>query len=122
MSTEDKFNAAVQIIRSLPNEGSFQPSNETKLIFYSHFKQATEGPCEGTRPSFWDLVGRAKYDAWKGLGSMTKEEAKEKYVSEFVDMMKKLLERYPAEEVRTAVASAKPEHLAMFKDIFGDIV
>lgn len=62
--------------------GPFQPSNELMLRFYSYFKQATQGPCTGSRPGFWDLVGRAKYDAWKRLGDMSKEEAMARYVDE----------------------------------------
>lgn len=119
-SLEEKFNAAVHIIRSLPSEGSFQPSNDTKLIFYSHFKQATEGQCTGSRPSFWDLIGKAKFDAWHSLGSMTKDEAMEKYVDAFVGMMKKLLETTSPDEVKKAVGKADPAQLAVFKDIFGD--
>lgn len=52
------------------------------LRFYSYFKQATQGPCSGARPAFWDVVGRAKYDAWKKLGDVSKEEAMAKYVHE----------------------------------------
>ncbi|XP_066258889.1 acyl-CoA-binding domain-containing protein 5 [Euwallacea similis] len=82
MTTEEKFNAAVNVIRSLPKNGSYQPSNELMLRFYSYFKQATQGPCLGTRPGFWDIVGRAKYDAWKQLGDMSRNEAMKKYVDE----------------------------------------
>lgn len=52
------------------------------LRFYSYFKQATQGPCTGSRPAFWDVVGRAKYDAWKKLGDISKEEAMARYVDE----------------------------------------
>ncbi|KAL1501195.1 hypothetical protein ABEB36_006570 [Hypothenemus hampei] len=52
------------------------------LRFYAYFKQATLGPCTGSRPAFWDVVGRAKYDAWKQLGDMSKSEAMKKYVDE----------------------------------------
>ncbi|XP_066143689.1 acyl-CoA-binding domain-containing protein 5 [Euwallacea fornicatus] len=82
MTTEEKFNAAVNVIRSLPKNGSYQPSNELMLRFYSYFKQATQGPCLSTRPGFWDIVGRAKYDAWKQLGDMSRNEAMKKYVDE----------------------------------------
>lgn len=82
MTTEEKFNAAVNVIRSLPKNGSYQPSNELMLRFYAYFKQATLGPCSGHRPSFWDVVGRAKYDAWKRLGDMSKNDAMTKYVDE----------------------------------------
>lgn len=62
--------------------GSYQPSNDLMLRFYGYFKQGTLGPCTGSRPAFWDVVGRAKYDAWKNLGDMSKEEAMAKYVEE----------------------------------------
>jgi len=52
------------------------------LKFYSYFKQATQGPCTGSRPAFYDIAGRAKYDAWKKLGNMSREEAMAKYVDE----------------------------------------
>lgn len=58
------------------------------LRFYSFFKQATEGPCQQKRPAFWDVVGRAKYDAWSALGNMPKEKAMEGYVNE----LKKIVE------------------------------
>ncbi|CAG9859484.1 unnamed protein product [Phyllotreta striolata] len=82
MTTEQKFKAAVNVIRSLPKNGSYQPSHELMLRFYAYFKQATNGPCQGSRPAFWDVVGRAKYDAWKKLGDMSSQEAMAKYVDE----------------------------------------
>ncbi|CAH0551979.1 unnamed protein product [Brassicogethes aeneus] len=87
MTTEEKFNAAVNVIRSLPKNGSYQPSNELMLRFYAYFKQATQGPCSGSRPAFWDVVGRAKYDAWKKLGEMKKTDAMAKYVSELHEIV-----------------------------------
>lgn len=41
--------------------GSIQPSNDTKLKFYSYYKQATEGPCDAPKPSFWEVVNKAKW-------------------------------------------------------------
>jgi len=52
------------------------------LRFYAYFKQGTEGPCKGRRPAFWDIVGRAKYDAWKRLGELPNEKAMQSYVDE----------------------------------------
>lgn len=68
--------------------GSYQPSNDMMLRFYSYFKQATEGQCTQKKPAFWDIVGKAKYDAWMALGSMPKEKAMEGYVNE----LKKIVE------------------------------
>ncbi len=84
---EQRFNAAVNVIRGLPKSGSYQPSNDMMLRFYSYFKQATLGPCTQKRPPFWDIVGRAKYDSHKGLGNMPKERAMELYVDELKKIM-----------------------------------
>ena len=62
--------------------GPYQPSNDLMLRFYGYFKQATEGPCKGARPNFFNIVGRAKYDAWKKLEDMPSEEAMAHYVDE----------------------------------------
>lgn len=62
--------------------GPYQPSYDMMLKFYAYFKQATLGPCKGSRPGFWDVVGRAKYDAWKALGDLPKSKAMANYVDE----------------------------------------
>jgi len=58
-------------------------SNETKKKIYGLFKQATEGPLgnDRPRPGFLDITGRAKYDSWKALGDMPKEEAMKQYIA-----------------------------------------
>ncbi|XP_058153765.1 acyl-CoA-binding domain-containing protein 5 isoform X3 [Dasypus novemcinctus] len=91
---QTRFEAAVKVIQSLPKNGSFQPTNEMMLKFYSFYKQATEGPCKISRPGFWDPIGRYKWDAWSSLGDMSKEEAMIAYVEE----MKKILETMPMTE------------------------
>jgi len=86
--TEERFKAAVNVIRGLPKSGSYQPSNDMMLRFYSYFKQATLGPCTQKKPPFWDVIGRAKYDSYKRLGNMSKERAMDLYVDE----LKKIIE------------------------------
>ena len=41
--------------------GSFQPSKEIMLQFYAYYKQATIGPCNVSRPRFYDVVGKLKW-------------------------------------------------------------
>ncbi|KAM9839792.1 acyl-CoA-binding domain-containing protein 5A [Aulostomus maculatus] len=89
--TQLRFDAAVKVIKSLPPDGPFQPSNDMMLKFYSYYKQATVGVCNIPRPGFWDAVGKAKWDAWNSLGQMSKEEAMAAYVEE----MKLILEGMP---------------------------
>ncbi|XP_078272117.1 acyl-CoA-binding domain-containing protein 5A isoform X2 [Rhinoraja longicauda] len=91
---ERRFEAAVSVIQSLPKNGSFQPSNELMLKFYGYYKQATLGPCNTTRPGFWDPIGKYKWDAWNSLGDMPKEAA----MIAYVDEMKKILESMPMTE------------------------
>ncbi|XP_062534988.1 acyl-CoA-binding domain-containing protein 5 [Armigeres subalbatus] len=88
MSIEDRFNAAVNVIRGLPKNGPYQPSNDMLLTFYSLFKQATNGKCGERKPAFWDVVKKAKWDAWNRLGEMPREVAMQKYVDE----LKKIVE------------------------------
>uniref|UniRef100_A0AAZ3PRD6 ACB domain-containing protein n=1 Tax=Oncorhynchus tshawytscha TaxID=74940 RepID=A0AAZ3PRD6_ONCTS len=88
---ERRFDAAVKVIQSLPPDGSFQPSNDMMLKFYSHYKQSTLGPCNTPRPGFWDPMGKVKWDAWNDLGEMPKEEA----MIAYVDELKLILEGMP---------------------------
>lgn len=88
MSCEEKFNAAVNVIRSLPKNGAYQPSHELMLRFYGYYKQATEGPNNMPKPNFWEVIKKAKWDAWSKLGNMSKEEAMLNYVEE----LKKIVE------------------------------
>lgn len=62
--------------------GPFQPSHTLALKFYGLYKQGTEGPCDIPKPAFWQMIAKAKYDAWKTVGKMTKEEAKRTYIEE----------------------------------------
>ena len=50
------------------------------LKFYSYYKQATEGPCTKPKPWAWDVINKAKWDAWSKLGGMSKTKAMEQYV------------------------------------------
>ena len=64
------------------NLGPYQPSNEVMLKFYGYYKQATVGPCNDIKPNFWDVIRRAKWEAWHKLGIMEEEEAMTRYVDE----------------------------------------
>jgi hypothetical protein len=43
-------------------------SNETKLAFYTLFKQATDGPCTEKAPSRLKVIEYAKWKGWSALG------------------------------------------------------
>lgn len=62
-------------------------SNEDKLKMYKYYKQATEGPAKPEdKPSFFNLVAKAKYNAWAELKDMSKEEAMKAYVKALEDL------------------------------------
>ncbi len=79
---EEQFDAAAEKARQIQGV-----SNANKLRIYGLFKQATEGPVgDRPRPGIFDPTGRAKYDAWKELGDLVKEDAMQQYVA-FVESL-----------------------------------
>ncbi len=73
---EDRFVQAQARIKAL----AVRPSNAELLSLYAHYKQATEGDCCGERPAALDFVNRAKFDAWKNLTGLSKEQAARAYI------------------------------------------
>ncbi|XP_040845247.1 acyl-CoA-binding domain-containing protein 4 isoform X2 [Ochotona curzoniae] len=90
-----QFHAAVSVIQNLPKNGSYRPSYEEMLKFYSYYKQATMGPCAVPRPGFWDPIGRYKWDAWNSLGKMSREEAMAAYIAEMKLVAQKVIDTVP---------------------------
>ena len=60
MDVNALFEKSVEESKSLPDK----PSNETLLLLYSLYKQATKGDNTAEEPAPFDFVARAKYDAW----------------------------------------------------------
>uniref|UniRef100_UPI00398F3870 acyl-CoA-binding domain-containing protein 5-like isoform X2 n=1 Tax=Pristiophorus japonicus TaxID=55135 RepID=UPI00398F3870 len=93
-----QFQAAVSVIQALPKNGSYRPSHEKMLKFYSYYKQATFGPCSISRPGFWDPIGRIKWDTWKALGNMSKKEAMITYVKEIKKAAQEVIDKMSGTE------------------------
>ena len=70
----------MDIVQSLPPSGVIQTSYEEKLVLYGLYKQATEGDVSTRRPGMFDMLGRAKWDAWQQQEGYTSQEAKQLYV------------------------------------------
>ena len=79
-----KFEQAAVDAKSLPS----RPADDVMLKLYSLYKQATAGDVTGERPGMFDLVGKAKYDAWAALKGTSKDDAMQEYVA-LVDTLKK---------------------------------
>ena len=71
-----RFEQAVAHSRTLNQ----RPDNATLLKIYALFKQATDGDNDADKPSFTDLVARAKWDAWKKLEGTGADEAMHLYI------------------------------------------
>lgn len=97
-STEEVFNSAVSIVRNLPKDGPVKPSDEVRLKFYAYFKQATHGPNDTPKPRFYQIVEVYKWDAWRRLGDMSKEDAMLNYIQELRRAMDLVPERDHDEE------------------------
>ncbi|CAF0818143.1 unnamed protein product [Brachionus calyciflorus] len=64
------------------------PGNDVKLKLYALFKQATVGKCNTSKPSMVDFVGRAKWNAWNELKSMSTTEAEKEYINLINELLK----------------------------------
>jgi diazepam-binding inhibitor (GABA receptor modulating acyl-CoA-binding protein) len=73
---KNRFDAAATDSKKLTQD----PGNEVKLRMYGLFKQASAGDVAGQRPSFTDIVGRAKYDAWAAAKGTRAEDATQQYI------------------------------------------
>jgi diazepam-binding inhibitor (GABA receptor modulator, acyl-CoA-binding protein) len=74
---QDRFDKAQIDVKTLAS----RPSNDDLLALYALFKQATEGEASGAKkPGRFDLVGKAKYEAWGKLVGTSSDDAKQRYV------------------------------------------
>ena len=71
-----QFEQAAQEAQQLPK----RPDNQTLLQLYAYYKQATVGDVRGKRPGFTNMVGQAKYDAWKKVKGLPQEQAMQAYI------------------------------------------
>ncbi|HEX5287042.1 MAG TPA: acyl-CoA-binding protein [Polaromonas sp.] len=59
---------------------SERPDNATLLKIYALYKQGSVGDNTEKKPSFSEMVARAKWDAWNNLKGMSQDDAMQKYV------------------------------------------
>lgn len=78
----DKFLKAAKHLQTLLPD----VNNDKLLVLYAYYKQGTEGSCNVPKPSWYDMKGKAKWEAWKNLGNMSQDEAKEFYVKKIEEL------------------------------------
>ena len=64
---QDIFQNATEYVKTIIGK----LTAEDLLFFYGRYKQATIGPCNVDKPSFFDFQGKQKWNAWKNLGDMS---------------------------------------------------
>ncbi|GAU90082.1 hypothetical protein RvY_02554-1 [Ramazzottius varieornatus] len=83
-SRAESFEDAKEKLNTLKED----PGPTVKLKLYGLFKQATTGECNVAKPGMLDMVGKAKWSAWKELGSMSQDDAKQKYIDTVNELLK----------------------------------
>ncbi|KAF9621007.1 hypothetical protein IFM89_015829 [Coptis chinensis] len=81
----DKFHAASTYAgfggsNSSDNSPISKFSNETALLLYALYQQASVGPCNVPKPRTWSPVEQNKWTSWHGLGNMAATEAMRLFV------------------------------------------
>ncbi len=73
---QSQFETAVAESKNLAS----RPDNDTLLKIDSLYKPGTSGDASGKRPGMFDMVGRAKFDAWAKLSGTGQDDAMQQYV------------------------------------------
>ena len=73
----DRFEQALADSKRLPE----RPDNATLLTLYALYKQIKLGDAQGARPDFFEMVERAKWDAWSAIKGKDSEVAMQDYVN-----------------------------------------
>ncbi|KAF9301308.1 hypothetical protein BGZ74_006866 [Mortierella antarctica] len=64
-------------------------SAEEQLLLYGAYKQATKGDVKGTKPTFFDIAARSKWQAWANMQGKATDQAKEEYIDMVVKALRK---------------------------------
>ncbi|CAI5994742.1 unnamed protein product [Closterium sp. NIES-64] len=86
---EDRFSAAAALVTTMAATGNLRIGEGLQLLLYGLYKQASDGPCDTKQPAVYSFKARAKWDAWKKLGSMSQDEAMAQYVGLVEQMIPK---------------------------------
>ena len=78
----EEFLNAAERVKVLENK----PSDDVLLQLYGLYKQSTVGDINIPRPSFWDVKGVSKWEAWEQCQTIPKVKA----MTNYVKLVKKL--------------------------------
>ncbi|KAI0796514.1 acyl CoA binding protein-domain-containing protein [Abortiporus biennis] len=110
-----QFDRAVEIVQGLPKTGPIQTGYEEKLTMYSLYKQATVGNVDSPRPGMFDMLGRAKWDAWAKHKDLDPYAAKQLYVEALLKVLRKYSDKTVARDLVRELDSynVDPSNLVM---------
>ena len=74
---DNKFQKAIKLVKDFSQT---LPSEEL-LHLSALYKQANSGENTTTKPSIFNFRALKKWEAWKNVGTVTKDEAKIKYIN-----------------------------------------
>ncbi|MCE2879345.1 MAG: acyl-CoA-binding protein [Comamonadaceae bacterium] len=80
MTDLQALQAAFEQARLASAELTERPDNATLLKLYALYKQGSVGDNGQARPSFSDMVARAKWDAWTALKGLPQDQAMRQYI------------------------------------------
>ncbi|KAJ3906052.1 acyl CoA binding protein-domain-containing protein, partial [Lentinula edodes] len=114
-----QFDRAVEIVQGLPKTGPIQTDYEEKLTMYSLYKQATVGNVKSPRPAMWDMLARAKWDAWAKHKDLNSYEAKWLYIEALLKVLRKYSDKTMARNLVQELESYNGEasHIIMNKSV-----
>ncbi|KAI8343258.1 acyl-CoA-binding protein, partial [Chlamydoabsidia padenii] len=95
---QQRYNKALRIVQHL-TASSFQPTKEQKLQLYAFYKQVSVGNVNTPRPGLFDVVGRAKWDAWKKVEGINQLESQYLYVNIFLQAVSEAYQK-PASKLQ----------------------
>ncbi|KIJ70473.1 hypothetical protein HYDPIDRAFT_23575 [Hydnomerulius pinastri MD-312] len=110
-----QFDRAVEIVQSLPKTGPIQTGYEEKLTMYSLYKQATVGNVTSPRPGIFEMLNRAKWDAWAKHKDLDSYEAKWLYVDALLKALSKYSDKTVAKDLIDELQSygGDPDNLVL---------
>ncbi|KAF8901640.1 hypothetical protein CPB84DRAFT_1815100 [Gymnopilus junonius] len=111
-----QFDRAVEIVQNLPKTGPIQTDYEEKLLMYRY---TTAGNVISSRPPMWDMIGRAKWDAWAKHKDLNSYEAKWLYVEALLEVLRKYPDSPTAMNLVEELESygGDPSHIVMSRSL-----
>lgn len=73
---EEAFEQHCNLVKLLPK----RPSDDDLLMLYALYKQATLGDNNTNEPGIFSIEGRKKWNSWKNVEGMEKEQAMKHYI------------------------------------------